>query len=62
CGEGSAKTLFKRADRENARFVLVLGENEIANKVVTLKSMASGEQWTMTLAEAAAVVTPGGAP
>jgi histidyl-tRNA synthetase len=59
CGEGSAKTLFKRADRENARFVLVLGDNEIANGVVTLKIMATGKQQTMSLAEAAALVAGG---
>jgi len=44
CGGGSAKRQFKMADREGARFVIVIGEDEMQNGMVTLKNMASGEQ------------------
>jgi len=44
CGGGSAKRQFKAADREGARFVVVIGEDEMQAGVVTLKNMATGEQ------------------
>jgi len=44
CGGGSAKRQFKAADREGARFVVVIGEDEMNAGVVTLKTMATGEQ------------------
>jgi len=44
CGGGSAKRQFKIADREGARFVLVIGEDEMLSGLVTLKHMATGEQ------------------
>ena len=53
CGGGGAKRQFKVADREAARFTLVIGEDEMKAGKVTLKRMATGEQWTMALAEAA---------
>jgi histidyl-tRNA synthetase len=40
----SFKSQFREADSRKARFVLVIGENEIKNNTVTLKNMASGEQ------------------
>jgi histidyl-tRNA synthetase len=52
CGGGGAKRQFKVADREAARFTLVVGEDEMKAGQVTLKRMATGEQWTMPLAEA----------
>jgi histidyl-tRNA synthetase len=38
------KTQFKAADRLQAKFVAVLGDDELNNKVINLKDMASGEQ------------------
>jgi len=49
CGGGSAKRQFKMADREGARFVLVVGDDEMTRSVVTLKQMSTGEQHTLTL-------------
>jgi histidyl-tRNA synthetase len=44
CGGGSAKRQFKMADREHARFVLVVGEDEMNAGLVTVKNMQTGEQ------------------
>jgi len=44
CGGGSAKRQFKAADREGARYVVVIGEDEMQADVATLKNMATGEQ------------------
>ncbi|RKQ37882.1 histidine--tRNA ligase [Oceanobacillus halophilus] len=38
------KGQFKSADRYQAKYVLILGENELENRVVNLKSMETGEQ------------------
>ncbi|MDL4841440.1 histidine--tRNA ligase [Aquibacillus rhizosphaerae] len=38
------KAQFKSADRLNAKYVLVLGDDEIENKIVNVKDMNSGEQ------------------
>lgn len=35
---------FERADKIGARYVLILGEDEIASKRLTVKTLASGEQ------------------
>ncbi|MCC5796325.1 MAG: histidine--tRNA ligase [Methylophaga sp.] len=47
CGGGSFKNQFKRADRSGARWTLILGDDEVANKVIGLKVMATGEQHTI---------------
>ncbi len=57
CGGGSAKRQFKMADREGARFVLVVGDDEMSRNVVTLKRMSSGEQHTLTLNAAVELIT-----
>ncbi len=44
CGGGSARRQFKMADREGARFVVVIGEDEMHAAQLTLKDMMSGEQ------------------
>jgi len=46
----SMKNQMKQADRQNARFTLILGENELANHEVPLKDMQSGEQEVVKLA------------
>jgi len=52
CGGGAAKRQFKMADRESARFVAVVGGDEMASGKIALKEMASGKQELLTLAEA----------
>jgi len=44
CGGGSAKRQFKVADREQVRFVAVIGEDEMHAASLRLKDMQSGEQ------------------
>ncbi len=44
CGGGSFKNQFKRADRSGARWTLILGDDEIDQHVVGVKTMATGEQ------------------
>ncbi|CDE24346.1 histidine--tRNA ligase [Clostridium sp. CAG:440] len=47
---------FKYANNINARYVIIIGEDEIKNNVITLKDMSSGEQNTITLEETITVV------
>ena len=47
CGGGSFKSQFKRADRSGARWTLILGDDEIDQQVVGVKTMATGEQETV---------------
>ncbi|MEZ8141639.1 histidine--tRNA ligase [Enterovibrio norvegicus FF-33] len=47
-GGGNFKKQFKRADKVGASVALVLGEDEVANKVVTYKDLKGGEQLTIT--------------
>ncbi|MEE9395598.1 MAG: histidine--tRNA ligase [Methylococcales bacterium] len=39
CGGGSFKSQFKRADKSNARFALILGEDEVANSTISVKPL-----------------------
>lgn len=44
-GAGSFKSQFKKADKSSARFALILGEDEVANRVVGFKPLRDeGEQ------------------
>ena len=43
CGGGSLKSQLKRADRSGARFALLLGENELAQGVVSIKNLRHDE-------------------
>ena len=54
-GMGSIKSQFKRADASGARFALIFGPDEIAQGVVTVKSLrdGSGAQRTQALSEPA---------
>ena len=47
------------ADKLGIPYVVFLGEDEIANNVVTLKDMTSGEQKTLPVAEAVALLKGG---
>jgi len=51
-GGGSAKRQFKLADREGARFVATLGDNEIQEGVIALKNLTTGKQYTCSLEQA----------
>jgi histidyl-tRNA synthetase len=52
CGGGSFKSQLKRADRSGARYALILGDDEIARRVGTLKPLReAGEQRQVPLAE-----------
>jgi histidyl-tRNA synthetase len=50
----SPKSQFKVADREKADYVIVVGDSELAAGQVKLKSMASGEEKTLSPDEVAA--------
>jgi histidyl-tRNA synthetase len=50
----SMKAQMRAANRANAATVLILGENEVAEGVVGVKDMESGEQQTVPLAEVVA--------
>ena len=45
------KPQFKKADREKARFALIIGEEEMKNGTFTVKDMKSGEQTSRRLDE-----------
>ncbi len=45
------KTLFKAAERQNARWMAILGDDELAQQVVTLKYLSTGEQQTVPWTE-----------
>jgi histidyl-tRNA synthetase len=47
----SVKAQFKLADREQAAFCIVIGENELANQQVVLKDLKTGEQSTVSREE-----------
>jgi histidyl-tRNA synthetase len=49
-GNKGIKGAMKSADRSGARYALVLGERDIAEGVVQLKELATGEQQTVPLA------------
>ena len=53
CGGGSFKSQFKRADRSGARWTLILGEEEVANRQIGVKTMSTGEQQTLSWDELA---------
>lgn len=52
----SLKAQMKYADKTDARFVVVLGENEVASGRITVKDMAGGEPFETELAQAASVI------
>ncbi|MFC4913567.1 histidine--tRNA ligase [Actinomadura gamaensis] len=51
------KGAMKDADRSGARFALILGERDIADGVVQLKDLASGEQAPVALADTISTLT-----
>ncbi|WP_329371588.1 histidine--tRNA ligase [Streptomyces sp. NBC_00669] len=55
-GGKGIKNAMKSADRSGARLAIVAGERDLAEGVVQLKDLASGEQGPVTLAEVAETV------
>jgi histidyl-tRNA synthetase len=51
CNVGSTgfKSQLKRADRSGAAIAVILGEDELANGMVTIKELATGEQSTASM-------------
>lgn len=47
CGEGSFKSQLKKADACDARFAVIIGENEIAQSQAVIKPLRGGEQKTV---------------
>ena len=47
----SMKAQMKQANKKNARFVLILGEDEVRDSVVTLKDMSNSEQRKIAIDE-----------
>ena len=57
CGGGSFKSQFKKADRSNARYALILGEEELAKGEAGLKPLrGAGEQRQVKLTELADII------
>ncbi|MBF0583640.1 MAG: histidine--tRNA ligase [Magnetococcales bacterium] len=58
---GSMKAQLKRADRAGARFVLILGERELAEQAVLMKNMVDGVQqvlgWDAVVAQCSGLLT-----
>lgn len=50
-GKRSFKAQFKSANRANVRFAIILGEDELAQGVATLRDMDSGEQTEVELSK-----------
>jgi len=52
CGAGSFKSQFKKADKSGADYALILGDDELQNKVIGLKFLRTdAEQKMLTVAE-----------
>jgi len=45
------KKCFEYANRENIRYVIVVGSNEIESNTYTIKDMFNGEQYNMSYEE-----------
>ncbi|WP_430785071.1 histidine--tRNA ligase [Virgibacillus flavescens] len=45
------KSQFKAADRDNSKFVLVLGDEEIENNVINVKNMNTGNQTQVAISD-----------
>ncbi len=53
----SLKAQFKYADKLGAKYMAVLGDDELAKGVVKLRDMATREEWEAPLADAAAALS-----
>ena len=50
-GERALKGAMKAADKSGAKYLIVLGENEVASGSVELKTMSTGEVKTVRISE-----------
>ena len=48
---------MREANRQQARFALILGDDELANNTIAVKEMESGEQKVLLIPEAIEVLT-----
>jgi len=53
---GSMKAQMSRANKANARFALIIGDQEFKDKTVSVKDMSTGQQETFLLSEVVEVV------
>jgi histidyl-tRNA synthetase len=51
CGGGSFKNQMKKADKSEARFTIILGQDEIDKGVCLIKDMSTGEQHVCSLSD-----------
>ena len=51
CGGGGFKNQLKKADKSQARYALILGEDELARNEIGLKPLRGGEQRQISLSE-----------
>jgi histidyl-tRNA synthetase len=56
CGGGSFKNQMKKADRSEARFTIILGQDEVDNGICQVKDMSTGDQQSHPLADVAAYI------
>ncbi|MBL3598245.1 MAG: histidine--tRNA ligase [gamma proteobacterium endosymbiont of Lamellibrachia anaximandri] len=57
CGGGGFKSQFKKADKSNARYALIFGDDELGNGEVGLKPLrGEGEQQQVKLSELAGII------
>ncbi|MDQ6954566.1 MAG: histidine--tRNA ligase [Mariprofundaceae bacterium] len=55
-GGGASKRQFKLADREGARFVAIIGSNEVEHGLISLKNLATGEQTSCSIKQGIALL------
>lgn len=56
CGGGNFKNQMKKADRSEARFTIVLGQDEIDKGICQLKDMSTGEQQPYSIDDVATYI------
>ena len=56
CGGGNFKNQMKKADRSEARFTIILGQDEVDQGVCQIKDMSTGEQETRPIDDVAAYI------
>ncbi|WP_421849874.1 histidine--tRNA ligase [Marinomonas sp.] len=56
CGGGNFKNQMKKADRSDARFTIILGQDEVDKGVCQIKNMSTGEQESHPLDDVAAYI------
>jgi histidyl-tRNA synthetase len=59
---GSFKSQMKKADASGARYAVIIGEDEVASRRVTLKPLRGGEQRTLEPHEALTLIMNGSPP